>query len=62
MLKKILLKLYSPVLNKMDILNIPDYKKQIELAYKAGYNYHQKLIRNDPELLKWVTKDNYIDV
>lgn len=33
----------------------------ISRAYKAGYSYHQNEVRNDPELLKWVLKEDYWD-
>jgi type IV secretory pathway VirD2 relaxase len=30
-------------------------------AHCNGYNYHHSEVQNDPELLKWVLKDNYMD-
>ncbi|MCP5105315.1 MAG: glycosyltransferase [bacterium] len=31
----------------------------IAKAYKAGFSFHQKEVKNDPELLQWVLKENY---
>ena len=55
---KILRRLYFPILTGV---NKPEYIKQIERAYHAGYNYHQKLMERDPELLNWITRENYFD-
>ena len=38
-----------------------DIKKRIDEAYKAGFAFHQHEVANDPELLKWVLKENYFD-
>ena len=65
MIKKILNKLIkkfnSPVLSRLDDLDKFEYLKQIERAYRAGYNYHQKQIKSDPELLSWITREHYFD-
>ena len=37
-------------------------KEQMKKACKEGYKYHQNEVKNDPELLKWVLKDNYLDI
>ena len=66
---KILRKLYSPILTEVNTLssgvntlvNKPEYIKQIERAYQAGYNYHQKLVESDPELLNWITREKYFE-
>jgi hypothetical protein len=33
----------------------------IGLAWKAGFAFHQKEVRRDPNLLQWVTKPTYFD-
>jgi len=58
MIKKITKSLFTPFFIQ---LNKPEYLKQIERAYKAGYTYHQKLIQNNSELLNWILKENYYD-
>jgi len=58
MIKKLLKKIYSPILVRIDK---PEYLRQLERAYKAGYDYHQKMIKNDPELLSWITREHYFD-
>jgi predicted nucleotide-binding protein (sugar kinase/HSP70/actin superfamily) len=58
LLNKIINKFNKPVLSS---INKSEYEKQIERAYRAGYNYHQNMIKKDPELLNWVLKDNYLE-
>jgi len=36
-------------------------KQRVREAWLEGYTYHQDKVRNDPELLKWVLKENYWD-
>jgi hypothetical protein len=31
------------------------------LAHAAGFAFHQSEVRQDPNLLHWVTKPNYLD-
>lgn len=38
-----------------------DIKKEYEISYKEGFNFHQNEVKNDPELLKWVLKENYLE-
>ena len=38
-----------------------DIKKRTDEAHKAGFAFHQNEVANDPELLKWVLKENYFD-
>jgi glycosyltransferase involved in cell wall biosynthesis len=33
--------------------------RMIAKGYKAGFSFHQKEIKNDPELLEWVLRENY---
>jgi len=35
--------------------------EQIRQAFDDGYSYHQKIVKQNPELLKWVLKDDYWD-
>jgi len=30
-------------------------------SYKDGFDFHQNEVKNDPELLKWVLKENYLE-
>lgn len=57
-LRKVIIKLNSPILTQM---NKNDYQKKIEQAYKAGYNYHQKITKNEPEMIRWITREHYFD-
>jgi glucosyl-dolichyl phosphate glucuronosyltransferase len=36
-------------------------RKAMELAHAAGFAFHQREVRHDPNLLQWVTKPNYFD-
>ena len=36
-------------------------KERFKKAYHRGYDFHQKAVKNSPELLKWVLRDNYWD-
>ena len=38
-----------------------DIKKRTDEAYNAGFAFHQNEVAKDPELLKWVLKENYFD-
>jgi len=38
-----------------------DINKKYEKSYKDGFDFHQKEVKNDPELLKWVLKENYLE-
>jgi glycosyltransferase involved in cell wall biosynthesis len=40
------------------IEGLPD---ALAAQYAAGFNYHQQLIRSDPELMAWVVKDHYFN-
>jgi len=31
------------------------------VGQRKGYNYHQKLIKSDPELFLWITQEHYFD-
>lgn len=34
-------------------------QKRITSAYQEGFNFHQKVVKEEPELLKWVLRSNY---
>jgi glycosyltransferase involved in cell wall biosynthesis len=34
---------------------------KMNTSYMCGYNWHQNEVKNDPRLLGWVLKDNYLD-
>ncbi len=36
-------------------------KEQFQEAYQRGYDFHQRVVKKNPELLKWVLKDDYWD-
>jgi glycosyltransferase involved in cell wall biosynthesis len=36
-------------------------KQQMKRGYNNGYQFHQTEVKNDPQLLKWVLKENYWD-
>ena len=36
-------------------------RRRINLAFKNGIRFHQREVRNNPELLEWVLRDNYWD-
>ncbi len=61
---RILLKAFSPVIKRISEASTaqvkPEYLILMERAYKAGYDYHQKMVKKNPELLKWVLKENYM--
>ena len=41
--------------------NINYIKEEMKKAYQEGYKYHQNEVKKDPELLKWVLKENYFE-
>jgi glucosyl-dolichyl phosphate glucuronosyltransferase len=50
---------------KRIIVNMIKGKNEISQSYeegfRAGYHFHQKAVKNDPELLRWVLKEHYLD-
>lgn len=36
-------------------------RQRVREAWMSGYSFHQKQVSEDPELLKWVLKENYWD-
>ena len=57
--KRAILRLQQLAVQKKDPYR--KVKDQVQSAYKAGYSFHQKEVRNDPELLNWVLKEDYWD-
>ena len=37
-----------------------DRHHRIEEAYRKGYTYHQRQVREDPKIREWVLRDNYL--
>lgn len=35
--------------------------EKMNRAYKEGYQFHQNEVKNDPKLLQWVLKENFLD-
>ncbi len=35
---------------------------KIERAFIEGYEFHQKALKEDPQLLQWVTREHYLDI
>lgn len=61
--KKLLKPIVNTLLHKFDV-NYKIYlkaKKEYEISYKEGFDFHQNEVKKDPELLKWVLKDNYLN-
>ena len=62
MLKKIYRKLSHEINASVLVqLSKSEIQKQIEQAYKVGFNYHQKQIKKDIELQEWIIRENYFD-
>ena len=38
-----------------------DVKRRVKKGYRAGYEFHRNAVKQDPELLKWVLKEDYWD-
>jgi len=34
-------------------------KRDLALAYKSGYAFHQRMLKVDPKLIEWVLRENY---
>ena len=48
-------------INKISYSIYLDINKICEKSCKEGFDFHQNEVKNDPELLKWVLKENYLD-
>ncbi len=56
--KKVLKKIINNLLIDKEILKID---REIAKSYNQGYLYHQKEVKKDLELFKWVIKENYLE-
>ena len=36
-------------------------RKKMKIAYQEGFDFHQTEIKKDPELIRWIKKENYFD-
>lgn len=60
-------KVFKPIINKILYKLDPAYikfleiRKEYEIWYNRGFDFHQNEVKNDPELLRWVLKENYFD-
>jgi len=67
----ILIRIYTEINNKILTVFLKiisnsynefiDIKEAYEKSYKEGFDFHQNEVKNDPELLKWVLKENYLE-
>jgi len=60
-IRKIIFRLFSPIIEKIYNLEKPEYLRLLEQAYNAGYNYHQKAAKKDSELMAWIGREKYFD-
>ena len=65
-IKRALRLIRKKTINALDSLNIymPEdrkLKERFQEAYLKGYRFHQKAVKDNPELLKWVLKEDYWD-
>ena len=51
----------APTFLSHEKIQLTAVHREIALAYKTGYTFHQREIEKDPELLKWVLKNDYWD-
>ena len=62
---RMIIKAFSPAVKRISEASTaqakPEYIILMERAYKAGYDYHQQMVKKNPELLKWVLKASYLD-
>ena len=35
-------------------------REELALAYKSGYTFHQRMLKEDPKLKEWVLRENYL--
>ena len=59
-LKKLIKNIYNKFI-KIQHENNDEILTQISLHHDNGWKYHRQEIKNDPELLKWIIKENYLD-
>jgi len=54
-------KIFFQIHNRKTVIEKIDLLNKIESAYKEGYDFHQKEVKNDPKLYSWVIKQNYFE-
>ena len=54
------MKLKRLILKHIPFLARNVISKEHQMCYWQGYDFHQKEVKNDPELYKWVMKRNYL--
>jgi len=66
-----LIRIFIKIINKMqyyinkinkNYIQYSHIRDEYKKSYQDGFNFHQNEVKNDPELLKWVLKDNYLDI
>lgn len=55
------MKTTQPPVVKIEEPPFADLHRKIAASYKEGYSYHQEQVKQSPELLKWVLRENYWD-
>ena len=56
-------KIFKPLINKLD-KNYQIYlyiNEEYQKSYQEGFNFHRHEVKNDPELLKFVLKNDYLN-
>lgn len=56
-----LLRVSQESVSKGDSFGEALIRKRCACHYQSGYNFHQWAVKNNPELLKWVLKEDYFD-
>jgi len=59
--KKALLKYFNPKKLEEEHSELKQIRQLMVSAYNKGYQFHQTELKKNPELLKWVLKENYWD-
>ncbi|MGC8660837.1 MAG: glycosyltransferase family 2 protein, partial [Desulfomonilaceae bacterium] len=56
-----ILRLFRRISSKLSRDPFSVIKQRVREAWLEGYLFHRNQVRNDPELLEWVVKENYWD-
>jgi len=59
--KNLINNLINTILSFLSIKQMPQFIKLSKRSFKDGYQFHQKAVRNNRELYRWITKPNYLD-
>ncbi len=57
---QLILNLTNRVLRSIP-MSKPNIKRRLRKAWWSGYQYHQNEVKNDPDLLVWVIREDYLD-